>query len=177
MTDDRSHVVVVIAAVVALLLQIVVAPNIAIAYAMPNFVAAYVLVVAVARPGKAPIVLAFVLGLAYNLFAGGPVGAMAFLLVLASAVASRAFQVLANDTLFMPLATLVVASVVVEFLYGGLVVVTGSADVSLFDALFARALPCALYDCVAALIFYPIVIRFVVRPDAPRTPLETTNLR
>lgn len=177
MIEPKERIALVVGAVCALLLQIVLSPNIAIAYAMPNFVAAYVLVVAVLRPGRPPLALAFVLGLAYNLFAGGPVGAMAFLLVLAAFIASRAFQVLANDALLMPLATLVVASVAVEFLYGALVVATGSTDVGLLDALVTRALPCALYDCVAALVLFPIVMKLVVRTGAPKSPLETPNLR
>ena len=174
---DRSSVVVAIGGVIAMLLQIVVAPNIAISYAMPNFALAYVLALAVTRPTRPCIVPAFVMGIAFNLFAGGPVGGMAFLLVLAAFLISRAFTVVTNDTMFMPILAIVVASVAVEFFYGGLVVATGTDGVGLFDAFLLRALPCALYDCVAGLVLLPLVMKFVVARDASHAPIGTTTLR
>ena len=56
----------------------------------------------------------FVLGLVFDLVSGGPVGAMAFLLVLMTFLAARAFAVLDNDTLFMPLVIFVAATVLVD---------------------------------------------------------------
>ena len=50
MNLGREGIVIAVGAVVALLLQIVVAPNIALFSAQPNFLLAYVLVVAIARP-------------------------------------------------------------------------------------------------------------------------------
>ena len=58
MNLGREGVVIAVGAVVALLLQIVVAPNIALFSAQPNFLLAYVLVVAIARPldaGPVPV--------------------------------------------------------------------------------------------------------------------------
>lgn len=173
---ERSRVATLVGALVAFSLQFVVAPNIAILGAMPNFVVAYAIVLAVARPATSPTPLAFGLGLLYNLAAGGPVGAMAFLLVLVTYAASRALSVLANGALFMPIATLFVSSIVVELLYAVLTVSLGF-EAELFSALIGRALPCALYDCVAGLALYPLVLKFVVGSGAPREPIEATNLR
>ena len=53
MGPERSNAVVAVGAVVAVLLQIVVAPNIALFSAQPNFLLAYVLVVAIVRPNEA----------------------------------------------------------------------------------------------------------------------------
>ena len=116
--------------------------------------------------------LPFALGLLFDLLGTGPVGGMALLFTLASLAASRAFAVLDNDTLFMPLAILVAASFAVEMLYGILLVALGS-PVGLADAFFYRALPCALYDCVVALVLYPLVVRLVsgaAQDRGPRTP-------
>ncbi len=99
---ERSIGRIAIGAVVAFLLQIVAAPNIAVAGAQPNFALAYVLVVAIVRPDEAGNVMPFLLGLACDFMGTGPVGAEAFLFTLASFGASRAFMVLDNDTLFMP---------------------------------------------------------------------------
>ena len=119
---------VVVGAVAALLLQIVLAPNIAVFSAMPNFLVVYVLVVAMVRPGTSLYVLAFVLGLLSDLLGYGPVGATPFLLILASAVVSRAFAVLNNDTVFVPLALFMAADFVVEFLYSAFLIGLGLAD-------------------------------------------------
>lgn len=168
MDDTRSAVSIAVGAVVAVLLQLVLAPNIAVFGALPNFVLAYVLVMAVVRPDRTGPVLAFVLGLVFDLLGTGPVGAMAFLLTLASLLASRAFFSLDNDTLFIPVFILVVSFLVVELFYGAFLVGTGSASV--LEAFAYRAVPCALYDCAAALVTYPLVSRFVANPDNQKRP-------
>lgn len=171
----RENIAVAVGGAVAVLLQIIVAPNIAVFSAMPNFVLAYVLAVSIARPNASSLVLAFVLGLLYGLIGTGPVGAMAFLLVLASYLFSRAFSVLDNDTLFMPLVILVVSAFAIEALYAAFLIGLGT-DVGFVDAFVYRALPCALYDSVAALVLYPLVTRFVVQP-AKAVPMDPTQLR
>ena len=169
MDDARATAALAVGAVFAVLLQVMLAPNIAITQALPNFTAAYVLAVAVACPERAGSVLAFALGLAFDFMGAGPLGAMSFLLVLASFLASRAFSALDNDTLFIPLFVLAVSLLVVELAYGAFLVGTGSAA-SVLDAFVFRALPCTLYDCVAALAMYPLVVRFVAGSARLRTP-------
>lgn len=158
---NRDSLAVLVGAIAAVLVQIVIAPNIAVLAAVPDFLAAYVLVVAIVRPTNSSLVLAFSLGLIFDLLGHGPVGLMAFLLVIAAFAASRAFTVLNNDTLFMPLVTLVVSLVAIEVLYA-LVLVGFGFSASMVDALVYRALPCALYDCVIALVLYPLAVRFLV---------------
>lgn len=160
MPDGFDRVIVAVGAAVAVLLQVVLAPNIALFSAVPNFLLAYALVVAIVRASKNGVLLPFVLGMLFDLMGGGPVGAMAFLLVLASFAASRVFSVLNNDTLFMPLTILVASTLAVEMLYGLFLAWFGS-DVSLLQAFVYRGLPCALYDAVVGLALYPIVSRFM----------------
>lgn len=175
MGPERSNAVVAVGAVVAVLLQIVVAPNIALFSAQPNFLLAYVLGVAIVRPNEAGPVLPFVLGLVYDLTGSGPVGAMAFLFVLFSFVASRAFAILDNDTLFMPLTIFAVSVLSVEMLYGGLLMATG-LSASALDAFLYRALPCGLYDCIVGLVLYLIMARLMVGGSQDRG-LRTPRLR
>ena len=167
MNLGREGIVIAVGAVVALLLQIVVAPNIALFSAQPNFLLAYVLVVAIARPLDAGSALPFALGLVCDLLGSGPVGGYAFLFVIVSFIASRAFSVLDNDTLFMPVTIFVVATFAAEMLYGlGL-------SASPVDAFLYRALPCTLYDCVVGLVLYPIIARLLAsgaQDRGPRTP-------
>ncbi len=169
MTDGgRGFAATLVGAALAVALQCVVAPNIALASAMPNFLAAFALVAAVVRPEATGPVLAFALGLVFDLLGAGPVGAMAFLLVLATFLASRAFFALDNDTLFIPVAILLCSMLLVELFYAVFLMGTGLAA-SPLDAFLYRALPCALYDCVAALVMFPVALRFMA-PAKPRQP-------
>ena len=172
MNVTRDGIAVAVGAVVAVLLQVVVAPNIALFGAMPNFVVAYALLVAIVRPMAAGPVMPFVLGLVFDLVSGGPVGTMAFLLVLMTFLAARAFAVLDNDTLFMPVTIFVVATFAAEMLYGALLIGLG-LSASPVDAFLYRALPCTLYDCVVGLVLYPIIARLLAsgaQDRGPRTP-------
>ena len=156
----REGLPVLIGACIALLAQIIIVPNIALFAAMPNFLVAYVIVVAMVRPSTSVYVLAFVLGLLSDLLGYGPVGAMPFLLVLASFVVSRVFSALDNGTVFMPLLVFIITVFVVEIFYATFLVGLGIAA-SPVDAFLYRALPCALYDCVCGLLLYPLGHRFL----------------
>lgn len=172
MIFTRETIAGVIGGIIAVLLQIIVAPALTLFAAIPNFIVAFCVVRAVVCPQQAGAVLPFVLGLLFDLIGGGPVGGMALVLVLVTVVASRAFMALNNDTLFMPVVIMLFSIVVVEVFYGIIVVACG-AGVALGDALLYRALPCMLYDGVIALLFYPIAIRVLVgRPlGQPGTPI------
>ena len=170
--EFRDHASVVVGAIIGVLLQLVVAPNIAIFSAMPNFILVYCLLVAIVRPATAGPVLPFVLGLVSDLAIGTPMGSTALLLVLFSFLASRAFSVLDNDTLFMPVTIFVVATFAAEMLYGALLIGLG-LSASPVDAFLYRALPCTLYDCVVGLVLYPIIARLLAsgaQDRGPRTP-------
>ena len=155
---SRETVAGVIGAVIAVLLQITVAPAITLFEAVPNFIVAFCIVRAVATPAASGSVMPLVLGLLFDLMGGGPVGGMAFVLVLVTFLASRLFMALNNDTLFMPVAIMLACIMLVEVMYGLIVVVCG-ADVPLGEAFLYRTLPCMLYDCVIGLLLYPIAAR------------------
>lgn len=169
MIDERTRFLVIVGSVIAVLLQIVIAPNIAIAGAMPNFLLVFAMIVAIACPSEGGVVLPFVMGMIFDLMGGGPVGAMAFLLIVFSFAASRAFAVLDNENLFMPFVTLVVSMLVVEVLYG-VFLIWFSVDVSFADAFLYRGLPCALYDAVVGLVLYPILSRVLSSSSQPGMP-------
>lgn len=151
-----------VGALVAVLLQVVVAPNVHIFAAAPNFILCYVVAIAVGNARKAGYIMPFVCGLLYDLLGSGPVGAMAFVCVAATFLASLAFQALDNETLFIPLAIILASCFLAELGYGLLMIACGM-DVSLLDALLQVCLPCGLYDTVLSMIAYPLVLRFVLR--------------
>ena len=169
----RNLMILVLGALAAVLLQVVLAPNIAIFAAMPNLMVVYALIVAILRPDtRAVLVIAFILGLVFDLLSHTPVGAMAFLLVLFSFLASRLFSYLENDTFFMPVLIFCAAALAIELLYS-LFVLLSTTSAGFVDLLIYRALPCALYDWVVGLILYPVMMRLFAGGSATPTPKTT----
>ena len=166
-----NRIVVVAGALIAFLLQVLLAPHIAIGFGLPNFMVAFCLAIAVARQDLTGPVLTFLMGLLYDLLSGGPVGGMAFSLTLAGALASSTFRRANNDTTFMAVAVLVGAVFVAELVYGLLFLLFGYA-IGFGEALAFRILPCFLYDFVIALAFYFILTRILVQGAPSRSEIR-----
>ena len=156
----------------AVLLQLMLAPYIAIGGAMPNFVAAAAIVIAIVRHDRFGFALPFVMGLLYDLFSGNPVGCMAFTLLLVSYITSRLFSLLNNDTVLMAVLVAAAALLAVEVLYGVLLLMFGYAGGAL-SALVYRALPSFVYDLVIAVILSPLFKRLF----AETTPVQSAITR
>lgn len=165
MTPDR--IAIIVGAALAILLQIALAPYIAIMSAMPNFVIVFVMIVAVSRPYSYGAALPFVLGLLYDLTAGGPVGAMAFSLTAFSYVTARLYVAFENDTLFMPLAMIGLGSLATELSYGLFLMLNGY-NASLFEAIAYQVVPCFAYDLVIGVILYLFTSRFFRQSGSAR---------
>lgn len=163
---DREQTGIIIGAVFIVLLQLVLSPNIVLGHAMPNFVLVYVVICAIVMPSRNSLVLAFVLGLVYNLVAGGPVGAMSFLLIMVVTLLASVFSVMDNDNALMPLIAMAVSSLFVELFYA-VIMVLSQSSISFFEGLFYIAFPSALYDCVVGVIVYFLVKKFIVSSDKP----------
>lgn len=172
MTTERVFIVV--GAIVAVVLQLLVAPYIALFGAVPNIVAAYAVALAVVRPSSYGCLLPFVLGLAFDFMSMTPVGAMAFSLMVVSVLTARVFSLVDNDSLFTVFAFMALGVLLVEVVYAALVLAGGYAA-SLADALIYRVVPCFLYDFVLSLVLYPLVTHFAKPSGATRT--ELTILR
>jgi rod shape-determining protein MreD len=159
---------------IALLLQTVIAPNIMILGAMPNFILVYVCVVAMVYNGPSTYVLAFTMGLLYDFMSVHPVGIMAAVLTLVAYIAGRSYEVFGSETVSLSLIVSMSASLVAEVLYAIVYVMLGS-NITLGDAFFSRALPCALYDAAMVLIVYPIVSHTMAnRPPTDQSARDAT---
>lgn len=169
---DRAFIVV--GALLALLLQLFVAPYIAVFSGIPNFVVVFTVLIAVLRPHSFSCLLPFALGLAFDFAGGAPVGAMAFCLTLFTYLLALYCEHAANDSVFMSLAFVALGLLVVELSYVIFLLLFGY-NANLFDALAYRMAPCFLYDLVVAFILYPLLRRFVQPPAATRT--DITQLR
>ena len=166
----------IIGALIVFVLQIVLAPNIAVFSLVPNFFAAYALVVAIARPQSSAVVLGFVLGMIYDILGYGPMGSMALLLVIATFCITQVFAVLDADSFSIAFVLLLVFLLVVELAYALILLLFGMVD-SLGAAIIYRALPGALYNCVLALIFYPLAQRFIAVSSSGRKDFSQGGIR
>ena len=166
--------VIVIGAVLALALQLFIVPNIALYGIVPNVLAAFALAVAVTRPSSYGCVLPFVLGLAFDLVGAAPLGLMAFSIMVVSVAVARVFVHVDNDSRFMTFALIAIGALLVELVYGCLLLFFGY-QASFFDALLYRILPCFLYDVVCGILLYLLLARFARPASVVRT--ELTQLR
>lgn len=160
-------------AVIAVLLQAIVAPYLAIGSALPNLALAFALAYAVASRRTNVVLMPFLVGLAYDLLGSGPVGGMALLALLAAIGAQMLTARFGNDTFFMPVASLIIMLLVANLLYA-VVCITCGSDVGLGEALLYRSLPAWAYDTVAALVIYPL-IRFLLRPKPQELDLTSIS--
>lgn len=147
-------------AAIALILQLVLAPALTIFQVTPSFVIVYSLVLAMVYQGDAALVIAFALGMLSDLIGTGPVGALAFLLVLAAFLLMRLGAAFSTGTVFFPFVFLAGFALAVELLYAAFLMGSGSF-LSPLDAFLFRALPCALFDCVIGLFIYPLMSRLL----------------
>lgn len=172
MTPDRLFLIV--GSVIAVLLQILVAPYIAVFAAVPNFIVAFIMATSIARPQTIGVVAPFVCGLVFDLVGGGPVGAMAFTLTLVSYLITRFFMHATNDSPVMAIAFVALGVLLVEVVYGVFLLAFGF-NATLFEALAYRIVPCFIYDLILGLIVYVIALRFGEPKAAVRT--DITQLR
>ena len=161
-----ERVIMAIGALAAVALQVFVAPHIGVLGGIPNFVVVWAVLVAVTRPSRFGPVLPFVLGLAFDLFSGGPVGAMAFSLTAFSMGTALFLEHMNNDTRFMSIVALALGLVLVELSYGVFLLLFGY-NAGLLEAVAYRVVPCFLYDLVVGLILSPVAARFLKTNDMP----------
>ena len=139
-------------AVVCLVLQLALAPNIGLGNGRANFGLVLVGSVALFSSSRHPVLAGFLSGLVFDLCTTGPIGLMAFCLTLVG----FALGLGARERVVGDLATSVVyasaASLAVSVVYHVAMLLVGQSS-SLIDALFLRALPTALLTIVAFLPF------------------------
>lgn len=158
---QRELLITIIGAIAAVVFDVVVSPHIAIYSAMPNAMISYAIVISMVYHADAVYVIVFVLGLLSDLLGFGPVGALPFLLVLTAAIVTRTSGVFDTGTLFVPLVTMAIFVLLVEFVHAILLLAFGTG-ISAIDALVYLAVPCSAFDVVLGLILYPVMAHLLL---------------
>jgi len=144
---------------VALILQVVVAPSIAIFSVVPNFIVVAVAMVALVNNATRSALYGFILGFCYDLLSQGPVGVMALILTIMGYAVSTLNKGSFISNRVIEMAAAVIAVFVGEVLHGVVLAIIGY-DADIVYSLLFRALPGALYEAiilsVALVIIYSL---------------------
>lgn len=153
-------------AVVCLVAQLALAPNVALGNGRANFALVFAASVALSSPPDRAVVAGFLAGLVFDLSTTGPVGLMAFCLTIASFLLSGSGRERATGDLGLSVARFAVADAAVSLVYHLAMLLVGQSD-SIVDALFLRAVPTAALTLVA---FIPFAW-YLCRARTPGSPL------
>lgn len=139
-------------AVVCAVLQLALAPNIAIGNGRANFALVFCACVALTRGGSKGVACGFFAGLFFDLCSTGPIGLMALILTVASYVMGKEQRNRMAGDFGASVLTFVVASFLTALAYSVAMLIVGSAS-SIVDVLVLRAVPTAVLSTVAFLPF------------------------
>lgn len=143
---------------VIVVIQIVFAPILTIFSVVPNFIVAFVMVLAVLRRSDSVYLYAFVLGLISDFLSQTPLGLTPLLLLIITFVLLKAFEVLDDSNLAMPIIVFAAAIFVFELIFMIVLMVVGYQG-SFFELFLQRALPATVLNVIIAAVLFIIMRR------------------
>lgn len=146
----------------AFLLQVAVAPQMAIGGAVPNLVLLAVVSIALTNGASAGAVAGFAGGFAFDLIGSAPVGPAALVLTIIGYAAGSLHANMFAEGWRLPVTVVLLASLFAEVTYALVLLVLG-AGAPLGSAFVSIILPTAGYNVVLALLVYPVMARFLRR--------------
>lgn len=142
-----------IACVVALVLQVVVAPVLPLGSAVPSFLLPLVVVLAILRNPDSCYGYAFVIGLLADFLMSTPVGLSSLLLLIAAALLGSLFEVLDKSSFVMPAIAIAVTCFAIELLKLVALLLLGYQG-SPLDFFLQSCLPAVVADSVIGAVYY-----------------------
>lgn len=152
-----------LALVAAIVLQVALAPQIAVFGVVPNLVFLVVVTLALLEGPVTGCVAGFAGGLLFDLLGASVVGPYALVFCVAGYVAGLIQANMFAEGWLLPVSVVLIASVGAEITYG---VIMSVLDIGLpfWSALVRIMLPGAVYNTVLAVLLYPLMTR-VLRRD------------
>jgi rod shape-determining protein MreD len=149
----------------AVVLQVSVAPYMAVFGVVPNFIFLVVVTLALTEGPVAGGVSGLVGGLLFDLLGTSVVGPYALVLSVVGYAAGMLSANLFAEGWLLPVTVVAVASLTTEIAYGVVLVVLG-AETSFWHSLLTIMLPGAVYHTALAVLLYPWLAR-LLRPEQP----------
>ena len=175
MINDKG--ILIAGAAVAVLLDVILSPNLPFFSNTPNFMIAYSVSAGLLSRDNCVYGIAFVLGMISDLLGYGPVGLLSILLIAAVAVERNYLSGLFRARSFSEIASFLCVILGIELLHAfGTVLLMDGIDP--IDAVVYIALPCSVLDCVLGVLIYLAVGKILVnRPLQPeRRPFKPRKL-
>jgi rod shape-determining protein MreD len=148
----------VVGSLLTFILQVTVAPNIAILDVVPNFILGFVILNAMFSNTIRSSLTGFILGLLFDLTTQGPLGALSFVLAIVGYSVSSLNKELFSGSWQVQAFFLLGAAFFGELFYAVLLSVIGY-DSDFLLSLGMRVLPGTLYDALFGLIVFPLMQR------------------
>lgn len=147
-----------ICSAIVVVIQIVFAPILTIFAVVPSFIVPFVLVLSVLRRPDSTYGYAFVLGLIADLLSQTPVGLTSLLLLAITFVLSRAFEVLDDTSITMPLIAFAAALFAFELVFMIVLMIMGYQG-GFIELFLQRALPATVINVIIAALLFVIMRR------------------
>ena len=153
---NRAQRSIAILAVICAVLELALAPNVALGLGRANFALVFAACIAMTIGGRTGVIAGFVAGLFFDLCTTGPIGLMALLTTVASYLLGMEVRNKIATDGFRTIVDFAIAAFAVSLVYHLMMIVLGDG-VSVFDALFLRTLPTVLLTVIAYLPFVLIL--------------------
>ncbi len=155
---------------VAVVMQVAIAPNIAIGRAVPNFMLLVVVALALTEGPAAGASAGFVAGVLFDLLGSGPIGPAALVLTVVGYLAGSLSANMFAEGWRLPVTVVLIASLLAELSYGVVLAILGVGQ-PFWSTFAAVMLPTAVYNGVLALLAFPFLARLL------RTDRQMTTFR
>jgi rod shape-determining protein MreD len=153
------------ALVVGIILQIAIAPHLALFGVVPNFIFLVVVTIALTQGPVAGGVSGLVGGLVFDLLGNGAVGPYALVLTIVGYAAGMLSANMFAEGWLLPVTVVAVASLTAEVAHGIVLAILGSG-ISFWGSLLTVMLPAAVYHTALAVLAYPLLAR-LLRTERP----------
>lgn len=152
-----------LALIAAVVLQMGLAPQIAVFGVVPNFIFLVVVTLALVKGPVAGGISGFIGGLLFDLLGTAVVGPYALVLTLVGYIAGMLTASLFAEGWLLPVTVVAVASLITEVTYGVVLAVLG-AGTPFWPTFVAIMLPSAVYHTILVVLTYPWLAR-LLRPE------------
>jgi len=169
MDTGQPHLgIVFLSAGIAIVLQLVVAPVIAILGVVPNFVLVTAVIIAMHNGPVRSTVTGFLLGLFLDFTSLGPIGAMSLVLTILTYAASSLNKRVLTGSVAVDMVIMLLSVILGEFLVSVIYAIVGVNPEFLLSLVF-RVLPAIIYDAVIGLVLMLIYNAVVNRGGSFRS--------
>lgn len=144
----------------SVLLQVMLAPHIAVFGVVPSFPLLIVITLAFVQGPNSGATAGFAAGLMLDLLGSGPVGAWALVLTIVGYLAGMLEANLFAEGWLQPVTVALIAGLAAEFAYLTVLAVLG-IEVTFWKSVLGVVIPRGVFNSVLALLLYPWLARFL----------------